>query len=59
MSTGIAYKEIARDLYYAYEYYDTVAFDFIVEAVENTIKDFQGEVKSLEEIHRHIVRNYI
>lgn len=58
MNAGMAYK-IANDLYYTYEYYDTVAFDFILEAVEYTIKDFQGEVKSLEEIHRHIVKNYI
>ena len=36
-----AYKEIAEKLYYTYyNYYCTVYFDFIVEAVENTINDF-------------------
>ena len=55
-----AYKEIASNLYYTYyNYYCTVYFDFIVEAVENTIKDFYGEIKPLKEIHQHIKENYI
>lgn len=55
-----AYREIAEKLYYKYyNYYCTVYFDFIVEAVENTIKDFHGEIKTLEEIHQNIKENYI
>jgi hypothetical protein len=55
-----AYREIAENLYYTYyNYYCYVFFDFIVEAVENTIKDFLGEIKSLKEIHQHIKENYI
>lgn len=55
-----AYKEIAEKLYYTYyNYYCTVYFDFIVEAVENTIKDFLGEVIPLKEMHEHIKKNYI
>lgn len=54
-----AYREIATKLLYNYNYYCYVAFDFIVEAVENTIKDFDGEVKPLEQIHNHIKENYI
>lgn len=54
------YKEIAEKLYYKYyNYYCYVYFDFIIEAVENTIKDFYGEIKSLSEIHSHIKENYI
>ncbi len=55
-----AYREIASNLQWKYyNYYCYVFFDFIVEAVENTIKDFYGEVKPLEEIHQHIKENYI
>lgn len=53
-------KEIANDLYYKYyPYYYSVYFDFIVEAVENTLKDFKMEIPPLEEIHKHIKENYI
>lgn len=53
-------KEIAQQLYNKYyKYYCYVYFDFITEAVENTIKDFYGEVKPLEDIHEHIKQNYI
>jgi hypothetical protein len=55
-----AYREIAEKLYYTYyNYYCYVFFDFIVEAVENTINDFWGEIKTLKEIHNHIKENYI
>lgn len=54
------YKEIAEKLYYKYyNYYCTVFFDFIVEAVQNTIKDYQGEVIPLDKMHQYIKENYI
>lgn len=52
-------KDIAVMLQLRYRYYDDVYFDFVVEAVENTITDFMGEIKSLEEFHEHITQNYI
>lgn len=52
-------RKIARELQHKYyDYYCTVYFDFIVEAVENTIDDF-GRVCNLEEMHQHIIENYI
>lgn len=55
-----ASKEIATQLYYTYnKYYNYIWFGFIIEAVENTLKDFEMEVKPLDEIHRHIVANYL
>ncbi len=53
------YEQIASELEYKYSYYCSVYFGFIVEAVENTIKDFYGEIKPLDEIHKHIKENYI
>lgn len=53
------YEQIARELEYKYNYYSSVYFGFIVEAVENTIKDFGCEIKPLDEIHKHIKENYI
>ena len=53
------YEQIASELEYKYNYYSDVYFSFIVEAVENTIKDFYGEIKPLDEIHKHIKENYI
>ena len=50
---------IARKLYNNYSYYNSVYFDFIVEAVENTLKDYQMEIPPLDEIHKHIKENYI
>lgn len=41
-----AYEDIALDLAITYDYYNTVLFDFIVEAVKNTIKDFEGKLKT-------------
>lgn len=55
----IVSKKIATELYYNYSYYNSVYFDFIAEAVENTLKDFEMEVKPLEDIHKHIKENYI
>lgn len=55
-----AYKEIASNLYYTYyNYYCTVFFDFIVEAVQNTITDHYGEIIPLDEMHQYIKENYI
>lgn len=52
-------KEIARELQMEYyDYYCTVYFDFIVEAVENSIYDLEG-VCNLEDLHHHIIENYI
>lgn len=53
------YEQIARELEYKYSYYSSVYFGFIVEAVENTLKDFKQEIKPLDEIHKHIKENYI
>ena len=51
---------IARKLYNNhYNYYCTVYFDFIVEAVENSIKDFGYEIPPLDDIHKHIKENYL
>lgn len=55
----IVAKEIASKLEITYNYYSTVYFDIIVEAVENTLKDFGCEIKPLSEIHKHIKENYI
>lgn len=53
-------KDIARDLENTYyNYYMYVCFSFIVEAVENTLKDFKMEIKPLSTIHNHIKENYI
>ena len=53
------YKEIARDLSIKYyNYYCTVFFDFIVEAVYNSVNDLMG-VCDLDELHAHIKENYI
>lgn len=52
-------KDLARrlqDKYY--NYYCTVYFDFIVEAVENALNDLEG-VCDLEELHACIKENYI
>ena len=52
-------KEIARDLENTYyNYYMYVCFSFIVEAVENTLKDFKMEIPHLSKIHSHIKENY-
>lgn len=51
-------KGIAFDLELNYsEYYATVYFDFIVEAVEKTLNDIH--TKNLAKIHKHITENYI
>ena len=54
------YNQIARELQEHYpNYYSYVYFGFIVEAVENTLKDFKQKIKPLDEIHNHIKENYI
>lgn len=53
------FESIATDLEVNYmDYYNTVLFEFIVEAVKNTIDDLHG-IKSLEVMHKHITENYI
>lgn len=58
-NTATLYERIANELRYAYDYYDSVAFGFITEAVENTLNDFGGGIRALDEIHKHITENYI
>lgn len=53
------YRDIPQQLCSKYDYYDTVAFEFVIDAVVNTVKDFNGEIRSLDEIHKHIIENYI
>lgn len=52
-------QEIAIQLESKYNYYSSVYFGFIVEAVENALKDFEMEIKPIDEIHKHIQENYI
>ena len=53
------YEEIAINLQNKYyDYYCTVYFGFLVEAVENAINDLLG-VCDLEDLHQHIIENYI
>ena len=55
----IVARKIANNLYYKFSYYCDVYFDFVVDAVENTLKDFEMEIKPLDDIHKHIKENYI
>lgn len=51
--------KIARELFNKYyNYYCTVYFDFIVEAVENALDD-GCRCDDLEEMHEYIKENYI
>lgn len=53
------YESIARQLYNTYyNYYCTVYFDFLVEAVHDAMRDLHG-VRNIEELHEHIKENYI
>lgn len=40
-------------------YYQTVAYEFIVEAVENSVRDNKGPFKTLDDLDKHIRENYI
>ena len=52
-------RELARELQMEYyDYYCTVYFDFIVEAVENALYDLDG-VCDLKDLHKCIKENYI
>lgn len=52
-------KRLASELQTKYyDYYCTVYFDFIVEAVENAMYDLEGAY-SLEDLHKCIKENYI
>ena len=49
------YRDLARQLYNTYyDYYCTVAFDFIVEAVYNSVIDLQGVI-DLPDLHQNII----
>lgn len=53
-------EEFASDLLLYYpDHYETVAFGFIVEAVETAIIELNGNIKSLDELHNYIVENLI
>ena len=53
------YRDLARQLYNTYyDYYCTVAFDFIVKAVYNSVIDLQGVI-DLPDLHQNIIENYI
>lgn len=57
-------NQIAKELLRKYKYYETVAFCFIVGAVENTYEDFRryGEdfsFNNIEGIHNYIKENFI
>lgn len=60
MSNLLSISKTAEALLMRYpNYYDTVDFGFIEEAVENTFDDFHNKKLTLEEIHNHIKENYI
>ena len=42
-----------------YNYYCTVYYEYIIEAIKNTLKDNYNKDLSIEEIHKHIKENYI
>lgn len=54
-------KHVAEDLLAKYNCYETVYFDFILNAVCQTKEDMGAffEKASLAVIHRHIIENYI
>ncbi len=43
-----------------YEYYCTVYYEFIMEAIANTLKDFKNKkTYDIDDIHKNIKENYI
>lgn len=53
-------EEFANDLLlYFPDYYETVAFGFIVDAVKTALIELNGQIKSLEELHKYIANNLI
>lgn len=54
-------RKLANQLLMEYpNYYETVYFDFIVEAVENSLMDNGRQpFESLQDLHNHIIQNYI
>lgn len=43
-----------------YNYYCTVYYEFILEAIKNTIEDFKNKSSyTIEDIHKNIIENYI
>lgn len=42
-----------------YNYYCTVYYSFIIEAIENTLEDNKNRDLSIEEIHKYIKENFI
>lgn len=57
-SKGIEVRPAAYDLMYMDENFQTVFWDFIIDAIENSLKDC-GQFFSVRELHDHIVKNYI
>ena len=45
--------------YKYYNYYCSVYYEFIKEAIYNTFIDFKNKDLSIEEIHKNIKENYI
>lgn len=56
----LSVKDIAMELE-GREYYSTVAWEYIVEAVENTLKDFGiiPQASDIDDIDKHIREEYI
>ena len=54
-------EKMTQMLYAFTDYYDTVAWDFLEEAVENTYKDTGMTLakENLENYHSYISENYI
>ena len=58
-------NEIYNALVYGddtYEYYETCYGEFVIEAIENTLRDLhigKATENDLPRIHRHVIENYI
>lgn len=55
----IAAKWIASRLQLHYKYYNSIAYDQILDAVKKTLKDFNNGLKPVQDFHEHIITNYI
>lgn len=53
-----SFEKLAMQLRDTYDYYETVATGFLVEAIQNAIDD-GFKFKTLDELHRIIIENYI
>lgn len=55
-------KKICRELQNNFDYYNDVYYEFIIEAVENTVKDLNitdMATCNIATVHKHIKENYI